>query len=367
MKTGLSLTDLAKEIERRSNAKRDFIAPATQLKMTVGDLSSDKPSVALAVANDRFPIKAVAHDQLAEYTGIPTPYYRRLREEAPELLATNVNRWLSDKNSKKDRRMVRTLDGNVRALLSDKYRPLENEQLAEAILPVLLKQDLIIMSSEITETRLYIKAVDRRIEKDVPTGRKIGDGSHVFFDTVSPAITISNSEVGMGALSIETSIYTKACTNLATIGTTLRKFHTGSRATLSDEVYALLTDETRRATDAATFGQVRDLVTAAFDELRFVDLTKKLEGAVEDRIEGDTVEVIELVGKRLNLLEGERQGILQRLIEGGDLTRYGLHSAVTNFAESVDSYDRATELERAGGRIIELPRNEWKEILAKAA
>lgn len=92
----------------------------------------------------------------------------------------------------------------------------------------------------------------------------MGDGSHVFFDTVSPAIVISNSEVGGGALSIETGVYTEVCTNLAMIGTNLRKYHTGARAAVSDEVYALLTDDTKRATDTAVWKQVRDLVKSAF-------------------------------------------------------------------------------------------------------
>ena len=42
-----------------------------------------------------------------------------------------------------------------------------------------------IVSSEITERRLYIKAIDRKVERDVPTGRKMGDGSHVFSKTLA--------------------------------------------------------------------------------------------------------------------------------------------------------------------------------------
>lgn len=362
MKAGLTLTQMAQEIERRAAAKRDFQAPAARLSVVV---ANEKP--ALKVGAEAFPINDVAHNQLAEYAGIPAAYYKRMAGEAPQLLADNVNRWLDDKAQSKDQRMVRTLDGKVRAVLSSKYRPLDYEQMAEAILPVLMQQDLIIMSSQITETRLYIKAVDRKILKDVPTGRKLGDGSHVFFDTVSPAITISNSEVGHGALSIETGVYTKACTNLAMIGTNLRKYHTGARAELSEEVYALLTDQTKRVTDAAIWAQVRDLVSAAFDQAKFEEVTKKLSNAAEDKIEADVPQVIEVVGKRLGFNEGEKKGILSRLIEGGDLTRYGLHSAITRHSADVEDYDRATELERLGGRVIELPQGDWREVLKQAA
>lgn len=387
MKTGLSLSELAREIEARANQKKDFIAPVGKLAMAAvvdGDATAkaraEDPKASpvivpeLVIQNGdakHFTPNKVAHQQIAEYTGVPYAYYQRMQQEAPELLARNVNNWLAQRAqtpaAKDGRRMVRTLGGTARALLSDKFRPLENEDLAEAILPVLLEKDLIVISSQITETRLYIKAVDKQLLKDVPTGRKMGDGSHVFFDTVSPGITISNSEVGHGALSIETGVYTKVCTNLAMFGTNMRKFHTGSRAELSDEVYALLTDKTKRLTDAAIWNQTRDLVAAAFNEGRFNQICAKLEDAAQQKISAtDTVEVIERVGRKFSLGEGERKGILARLIEGGDLTRYGVHSAITRHSADIDDYDRATELERIGGQVIELDRSQW-EVLAQAA
>ncbi len=366
MKSGLSLVQLAKELERRANAKADFVAPVSKLEVAVG--REGKPIVRMQTQGkpQAFGINTVAHEQFADYAGIPMAYYRRMLESDPSLLAHNINRWLQDK--KDERRMVRCLDGNVRAVLSDKFRTLENEDLAEAILPVLQQRDLIIMSCQVTESRLYIKAVDKNIEANVPSGRRMGDGTHTIFDTVSPAITISNSEVGRGSLMIETGVYTRACTNLALFGASLRKFHTGARAELSDEVYAMLTDKTRKLTDAAVWSQTRDLVAAAFDEAKFKSLTDKLEEAAADRLpkKTDVVEVIERVGKKLGLVEGERKGVLAALIEDGDLSRYGVHSAITRFSQDVDSYDRATEMERMGAKVIELSKSEWQQ-LAEAA
>lgn len=365
MKTGLSLTELAKELERRAAAKSDFVAPVSKLEVAVG--RDGKPSLIMQDGNDsQFGINRIAHEQFADYVGIPMAYYRRMLDNDPGLLAHNVNRWMRDKSD--DRRMIRCLDGNVRAVLSDKFRALENEDLAEAILPVLTQRDLLTMSCQVTDQRLYIKAVDKRIEKDVPTGKRMGDGTHTIFDTVSPAITISNSEVGRGSLLIETGVYTKACTNLALFGASMRKFHTGARAELSDDVYAMLTDKTKRLTDAAVWSQTRDLVAAAFDETKFSVLTEKLQEAATDRLpkKTDVVEVVERVGRKLGLADGERKGVLQTLIEDGDLSRYGVHAAITRFSQEIDDYDRATDLERAGAKVIELSRNEWK-ALAEAA
>ncbi len=368
MKTGRSLTALASEIDRRKDAKVDFVAPASKLEMAVGRDNQ----ITLKLHDDKtprnFPINNIAHEQFADYAGIPMPYYRRMLTEAPQLLAQNVNRWLTDKAANKERRMVRTLDGAVRALLSEKYRPLENEDLAMAVIPVLQERDLLIMSCDVTDTRMYIKAIDKKILKDIPIGKSMGDGSHTIFDTVSPAISISNSEVGRGSWLIETGVFTKVCTNMALFGASMRKFHTGARAEMSDDVFALLSDKTRRLTDAAVWSQTQDLVAGAFDLVKFEALAGKLVDATKDVIpaKADVVEVVERVGKKMGLAEGERKGVLNMLIKGGDLSRYGMHSAITRFSQDVDDYDRATELERVGARVIELPRNDWMH-LAQAA
>ena len=61
-------------------------------------------------------------------------YYDRMRSEAPELLGDNIRHWFQKYPAP---RMIRTLDGGNRAFLSNSYRTLENEDLAEAVLPVL--------------------------------------------------------------------------------------------------------------------------------------------------------------------------------------------------------------------------------------
>ena len=57
--------------------------------------------------------------------------------------------------------------------------------------------------------------------------------------------------------------------------------------------------------------------------------------------------------------------LLRHLIEGGDLSGYGLVNAVTHFAQEVDDYDRATEFEMLGGKLIEQSKAEW-DTLAQA-
>ena len=90
--------------------------------------------------------------------GIPVKYYDLMQAQKPELLAENVNSWFADKPSSY---MVRSMDygtGQVaRALLSERYRRIDNMEIATAVLPLFAGSDQYeVMSCEVTENRLYL-------------------------------------------------------------------------------------------------------------------------------------------------------------------------------------------------------------------
>lgn len=365
MKTGKTLTQLAMEIERQQHAKKDFIARTDSIGVVV-----DNNELKFDLGDRALPINDVAHGQVAEFAGIPKPYYDRMKREAPELLRSNVEEWFRKYPAP---RMIRTLDDRARAFLSDRYRPLDNAELAEAVLPALLEAELEIVSSEITEKRIYIKAIDPKTQRFVPNGFRIGDGSHVGFKVPSgeicPAIQISNSEIGYGTLSVVGGYLDGGCTNLAWRwrDAGLKKYHIGSRVDVGDELYKVLSDETRRATDKAVWLQVRDTVKNALSVDGFDAYVETLKAAAGAPIEGDPVKVVEVTAKKFGFTDGQRTSVLQHLIRGGDLSQFGLANAVTSMANDQADYDDATSFETLGGRIIELPRNEWRELTKMAA
>jgi hypothetical protein len=369
MKIGKSLRELAEEIERRANNKRDMIVNTGRLEMQAIPFETIEPQIRLNVGQESFQANELAHDQIGTYTEIPSKYYDRMRKESPELLARNVNHWFKEKG---ENRMVRTLDGKARAFLSDRYRPLENEDLALAILPILLSNDRFdLMSCEVTDKRLYLKVVDKAVNRELAkTGNQLGDGQHKIVQIVAPAITISNSEVGAGALSIQAGMFNRFCSNLATFeARSMKKYHVGARhEMLGDFDVTMLSADTRQKSDVALWAQVRDVLNGAFDETRFQALVDTVEGTRKDDIrEADIVKIVTLSSRAVGVTEGEEKGILKHLIEGGDLTRFGVHNAITAFSQTVESYDRATELERAGAALVELPRGEWQKIVALAS
>jgi hypothetical protein len=106
--------------------------------------------------------------------------------------------------------------------------------------------------------------------------------------------------------------------------------------------------------------KVADAVSAVLDPARFNARLDQYREASERVITADPVRVVEATARRVVLAQGEKSSVLHHLIWGGDLSAWGLANAVTRTAEDVPDYDRATELEAAGGRwraglVVRLP------------
>ena len=363
MKTGMTLQELATEIVRQKDAKQDFVGPASMLTMDVLD---GKLVVDLGARHGDFGIMQQAHRQIGQYTKIPSRYYDRMQEIAPGLLADNVNHWL---HTTPEKRLMRMLDGDMRAFLSDRYRPLDNVNLLEAVLPALEKAGAQVQSADITDSKLYIKAVVSGRTETIPAptgGRDWGNSNDV---AIQPGIVISNSEVGAGAVAVQPAVHTLSCLNMAVWAQdALRKHHLGSRLS-SDEngLNRYWSDETRQQSDRALWSQIADITQAALFGDLFDDIAAHLRRSRERGMDGNQVEqVIEKVSLSYSLNESERGGVLAHLIEGGDLSQWGLSSAVTRMSQDADNYDRASELEVIGSKIVELPDTDWDRLLLAA-
>ena len=361
MKQGRTLPELAAELERQNSGKRDFVADTRSIDMETPEPQEgeegDRSRLHLHGINggERFPVTPHAHGQIAARLAIPKPYYDRMRQDAPGLFDRNVNHWLRE-NPKKQ--MVRTLDGNARAYLSDRYRPIDNHQIMEACLPVLYEvPDLQPVSMEVTENRLYFKAVFPKMEGEAKVG-----------DPVQAGIQISNSEIGAGTMSVSPLLYRLVCLNgmvRADFGQQRRHVgkHTGNGGEGAQIFYQ---DETRRQDDKALMMKLRDVVRGVATRETFQAMLQGIQDAAGQQITGEIQRTVELTAKRYALSDTEQDSALKALINGADLTRWGLANAITRISQDSESYDRASELERVGGDIIELDRKDW-EVMAAAA
>jgi len=354
MKAGKSLQELAAEIDRQNKVKKDYIANTGEMMMMVSEYGGekDKGAPVLILPNmEPFAINEIAHNQIGEKLGIPSRYYDRMRTEQPELLAKNVNTWFQQEPS---RRMVRTLDGTARAFLSERYRRIDNYEIAHAIFPMITEmKDATIESCEITEKRMYLKVVNPRITTEITKG-----------DVVQSGLLISNSETGLGSVSVMPLVYRLVCTNgMIAADSGKRKFHSG-RTNESDDGYEIYRDETIQADDRAFVMKLQDIVRATADSVQFERIVTAMKTGTTVKITGDVPGVVELASKNYGLFEKESQGVLDFLIRGGDLSLYGLANAVTRQAQEVKSYDRSTDLEMTAWQMLNMSRREWEQINA---
>jgi hypothetical protein len=345
MLKGLSLTELAQRIEGLKTQKQDFIADTSSVEMKPAPTTG----TSLVIPGQQpLAIRPTAHRQIATRLGIPAPYYDRMEKEQPALLCENVNTWL---HKQPEKRMIRTLNQNVRAFLSNSYQRIENEEIAEVALPVLFDiKDVQIVSCEVTEKRMYIQAVSPRVQGEVSVG-----------DVVQAGVVISNSEVGFGAVSVTPLVYRLRCKNgMILPDQRFSARHVGRKIEDNESLWA---DDTKKADDRAVLLKVRDMVRAAVGDIEFGKVVAKMQGLTEAKIEGNPVAAIEVLSQKLGTNESETGGILKSLIEGGDLSKWGILNAVTAQGHTASDYDRAVEFEKMGGQLLDLPATEWKQVL----
>lgn len=353
MKEGLTLQEIAAEITRQNDQKADYLVDTRTLQM---EPYGNQVYLNME-GNEMEPleINQIAHRQLGSHLKIPADYYDRMLAKDPELLAHNINTWFRKEPST---RMIRTLGGTARAFLSNRYRRIDNMEIAKVVLPLIGKMtDAHFESCQITDSRMYIKVVNRRLTAEVVKG-----------DIVQAGIIISNSEVGQGSVSIQPLVYRLVCSNGMIINDArARKYHTGRMNTL-EENFQLYSEETLAAEDHAFVKKIEDTVKAAVEEARFSQVVDLMRKATQVPINTtDVPAVVKMASKDFKITEEESAGVLQHLIEGKDLTLYGLSNAVTRHSQDIGSYDRATELESIGYKILSMPNPQWKRINQAAA
>lgn len=353
MKTGKTLQELATEITRQSAAKKDLVLDTRNLTLFAGDAGG---APFLHVPDEgEFEMTRNAERQLAQRISYPIKLWDRFKADYPQLLTKDVNTIL---RQEPERRMVRAFDygddKTARAVLSDRYRRLDNEEILEAILPVVMEiPDAEVVSADVTDTKLYLKVTTPRVRGEVAVG-----------DVVQAGFILQNSEVGAASLSVRPFIYRLVCLNGMVAGTATRHYHVGRTIESEEDSFQVFSSETQKADDHALFLKLRDVTKAAVNETTFNAILAAMQESAVTTPMADPVMGVERLAKKLDLSDGEKGGVMAHLISGGDLTKYGALNAVTRTAEDSSSYDRATELEMAGGKVLAMPSREWAEVAA---
>ena len=377
MKRGMSLENLLTTVVEQNKMKRDFVAN-TKESIAMVDAPDMPQKVALVLRKEgeaeleRFSISENCHRQIAGRLQIPLKYYFRLLEDHLDLVVTQVNALFQ---REPQTRLLRTLDGKARAFLSDKYKVLDNDQVLEQVLPPIVQGDIQsqMLSANISENNMYMKVLftDDALAQDIgelarPSNHIGGQNNGQTRDIVRPGAIIKNSETGMGSMVTEGFFYRDYCLNGCVYGVSnifsTKRIHLGGKLVANGD-FEVFSDETKRKQNELIIAEVTDTMKA----LTNPENVQKMGDALRATKEGAQVEnafaAVDQLAKEVDIRDGEKESVIQNMLEDGDFTRWGMINAVTKVAntDAVD-YERACELEQIGGSLIDLHTSQWNRI-----
>jgi len=325
----MELVDLVKELERQKENSKDIIVDSRTLKA----VSNGELKIKIE-GYGKYPLTEWAHLQLAEKLGIPKKYYDRMRKEGKiELLAENINAWIKER----EKRLIRILDGKIRAVLSDRYRIMDNYDLVFLALEEFKRKETVeIYKIDLTETMLYLKAIDKTLTEEIREN-----------DVIYGGLIIRNSEVGASSFRVEPFLLRKICNNGLIGKYSLKRIHLGRQTMEIGEIE--WSDETRKLEDRAFWAKVRDIIRNTFDKKIFLSWIEKMKEAAETKIEKPK-EAIDNVVKYAQLTEEQKNILLMHFTEK---TKYGLVNAITSLARDTKNIDEKIRLEEIGGKLLE--------------
>jgi len=338
-----TIDDLKEQLLQLDAQKRDFIVPAKDLTMRDDEIIA----VDTVKLKGDWRVNANTHSQLATKLGIPKNYYDRM-VAVPGLRSENVNAWLQKSEEK---HMVRTLAKDVRAILSDKFKPIDNILIMNAFLPVLKGLgEVSVNAIALTESRLYVQVFFPRIQGEVTKG-----------DIVQSGITLTNSETGQGAVDILTSFWRLRCLNGMVGESIMRRRHVGRKIGESPEDYDVYKSDTIQAELKSFQLRLRDVMAGAVSEAAFANSLIQMKKAAGLEVE-DVKATVEEVTRHYSFTDEDGDAILNNLVKEGG-TVWNLANAVTALAHSTEDRDKQFEFEKAGDDIVQ-HATEWKDVAA---
>lgn len=368
MKAGMSLEALLTEVQRQNEVKRDFTT-STEDNVRMVECEDLPNGVAVVMLKDgaaeleRFAVSEQAHKQIAARLNIPSRYYLRLLADHRDLVVHQVNALFEREPAS---RLFRTLDGTLRAFLSDRYLRLDNNDVLEQTLPAIVKGELEtqLLSTNVGENKMHMKVLFTGDELAHEVTSRTKDGSTRI---IKPGFRMSNSETGQGTLAIEGFFYDGYCLNGCVFGQieafSFKRTHLGGRL-IEGVDFEVLSDQSRELEDKAIISQVSDVMTALANPEFAQKMVTRLRATTETGDVQSPIGAVDLAVKELDLREDEKETILTTFIEDRDYSQWGLASAITSVAnKETTSYERACELENVGSNVIDLNQLQWNRFV----
>jgi hypothetical protein len=328
-------------LQRKEETQSDLITKAIDVIMNP-DGSIKMPALSPA----SIPMTTWAHNQMAKKMDIPNGYYNRMLKEDKPLLADNVNRWLREGGNL----MVRTEGGTARAILSSKYKIVQNRLVLLTVMDALqtMHRPYIVRSLSESDTTFYAKFVGSETYD-------IGND-----DLYRGGIVVRNSEIGGSRLQVDLFVSRLSCGNDAIFGDEgISKIHIGRK--LEAGIVDFQSD-TIEADNLAMMKSIRDITMTAFDPAGIQHIYDTIKLA-KDNIQGQTSQTIRAIQSQ-HKFSDELTDRLLTAIQGH--SQYDIAQSITFNAQGAANEDDRIALEELGGAILVMPANEFNRTYKPA-
>jgi hypothetical protein len=309
--------------------KWDEIHPLHDLSMSGGSLAISQEG-----AGPRsLELNQWATTQLCQQLSIPTTYFRRCPSDLQDL---QVNHWLKEtmaREAVEQRRrsngptqwLIRGKGENVRGILSDRYSRLDNVDLIPILEPYLF-EGYQIESCSVTEVSFHLRLIRPDSRRLIRLGDEAMAGLH-----------ISNSEVGLRALTVDSLVYRLVCTN-GLILTVNGKSHLHQRHV--------------GVSENGLSERFRGAVTSALSSAQ--GGLDAFEASVRELVEDPEAAIAEIAEKNDFSEDFSKLVSLHLQAEPASvqMTRFGLVNALTSAAQTRESPDERYRVEAIAGRLL---------------
>jgi hypothetical protein len=285
-----------------------------------------------------------AYNQFGQKFGVPADYLRTMARGEPwmrDVAVYTLNEHAA--NSSRDRFLLRTVAGQTRAALSDKYRRLNSMQIFLAFLTAAQQSGGTLMDAHDAETRAWMEVIHPEVvEFDTPLNGK----NYAVFGA-----RIRNSDFGHGSLELRSFMLNVRCLNGLVGETMMREIHMGGA--IPENI--IVSEETMIKDTEVRALMVRDAMKSIYSPRNKEAMISLIKGASSQEI-NITLETEKL--PKLGVFKGEVEQLKTLLMNNkpsdglkGAPTMWKFINGLTAVARDSEP-ERKRELENIAGTLL---------------
>ena len=301
------MTTLEKVYDRVTSMARyheDRLIPVDDVSFT--DLER------VCISGATYNLRPIAQQSISYRLGIPIHYLRKCPQHIQQ---NNLNYWI--KHEKNEKLFFRFDGGEVRAIFTPRYIPTDNKEVLDRLIEHGYKPS----------TRVQCSLDDEFMLVSVPDERET---FRINGDKMTPGISVSNSEVGLAALSISTFTLRLVCTN----GMISKTEVSASYRHVSDKLLSNLPGVLNEL--KAGFGQQRE----------------QFQISLESKVENPEA-TIESFNRQFELRKEEKEAVEWALAQEYGFTMFSVVNTYTKAAQfELLSAESRFRLQKVGGMVL---------------